>query len=54
MAALAALICFILAALKVEPFETVKMLPLGLVFVALALLIGNWPVGIITSRRNSS
>lgn len=51
MAALAALICFILACLKVEPFDTVKMIPLGLAFVALHLLIGNWPIGLIAARR---
>jgi hypothetical protein len=50
MAALIALICFILAALKVEPFDTIKMLPLGLVFVALHLIIGNWPFGTFTHR----
>lgn len=51
MAALAALICFILASLKVEPFETVKMLPLGLVFLALAFLVGNWPFGVLVRRQ---
>jgi hypothetical protein len=51
MAPLAALICFILACLRVEPFDTVRMMPLGLAFVALALLIGNWPVGVIIARR---
>jgi hypothetical protein len=51
MFAIAAIVAFILACLKVEPFETVKMIPLGLLFLACAIAFGNWPLGYITSRR---
>ena len=50
MAAIFAFVCFLLAALKIEPFDSVAMLPLGLMFLALALLVGNWPLGVIGRR----
>ncbi len=42
MAALAALICFILALFKVH-IGTIDLVVLGLAFVALHLLLGAWP-----------
>jgi hypothetical protein len=51
MAAIAAMICFIFACFKIEPFDKVEMLPLGLFFLALALLVGNWPVGYVGRRQ---
>lgn len=50
MAALAALILFILAAFGIK-FDSVNIVDLGLACLALALLIGNWPFGIITLGR---
>ena len=54
MAPIAAMICFIFACFKFEPFDTVKMIPLGLFFVALALIIGHWPLGYINIGRSRS
>lgn len=49
MAPLAALILFILAALGVSlgPFGQLDLVAWGLACIALAMLIGNWPIGII-------
>lgn len=43
MAALLALICFVLALFSVK-LGQIDPLVLGLVFVALHLLVGNWPL----------
>ncbi|MFY3741601.1 MAG: hypothetical protein HMLIMOIP_002059 [Candidatus Nitrosomirales archaeon] len=51
MAGVAALVCFILACLKIEPFQTVKMIPLGLFFLTLFFLVGPWPIGFIVNRK---
>lgn len=50
MAAIVALILFVLAAFGVK-FNDVNIVDLGLAFLALALLIGNWPVGVVLARR---
>lgn len=49
MAAIIALVLFVLAAFGVH-FGGVNIVDLGLAFLALALLIGNWPVGAIVNR----
>lgn len=46
MAAIIALVIFILAVFDVSP-GGIDMIALGLAFLALALLIGNWPLGTI-------
>lgn len=51
MAALVALVLFVLAAFGVNKFGSVSVVDLGLAFVALALLIGNWPFGVIVRNR---
>ena len=43
-----ALLCFLLALFGVK--LTIDLVILGFVFVALALLFGNWPVGYISDR----
>lgn len=51
MAAIAAIIFFILAALgdnKVFSYET--MIAIGLACLALAFLVGNWPIGAFSRR----
>lgn len=49
MFALLAFVCFLLALFGVAaPFDLVT---LGFCFVALSLLVGNWPVGAISLRR---
>ena len=45
MAAIIALVLFVLAAFGVK-FDAVNIVYLGAAFVALALLIGNWPIGV--------
>lgn len=50
MAALLALICFVLAMFGVK-FDAVNIIYLGFALLALALLIGNWPIGIIGRRE---
>lgn len=50
MFAVIALILFMLAAFGVE-FGTVNIVDLGLAFLALALLFGNWPVGAVFRRQ---
>jgi len=50
MFALAALICFILAVFGVS-FESFSIVYLGFAFLALALLVGNWPIGLIGRRQ---
>ena len=49
MFAIIALVLFVLAAFKVH-FDAVEIVPLGLAFLALALLVGNWPIGYFTRR----
>ncbi len=49
MAALAALICFLLALFGVK--TAIDLTILGLAFVALHLLIGIWPLRGISFRR---
>lgn len=44
-----ALLCFLLALFGVHP-GSVDLVILGFVFVALSLLFGNWPVGIVLDR----
>jgi hypothetical protein len=52
MAVIAAMVCFLFACFKFEPFNgKPAMIPLGLFFLALAFLIGNWPVGAIGRRQ---
>lgn len=53
MAALIALVLFVLAAFGVK-FEAVGIVELGLAFLALAILVGNWPVGLFTRNSNRS
>lgn len=43
MLAIAAFVCFILAAFKVS-IGTVNLVDIGLAFLALALLFGGWPI----------
>ena len=43
-----ALLCLLLALFGVK--LSVDLVVLGLVFVALALLFGNWPVGLVADR----
>jgi len=43
-----ALLCFLLALFGVH--LSVDLVILGFVFVALSLLFGNWPVGIVLDR----
>jgi Flp pilus assembly protein TadG len=50
MFALIAIILFALAAFGVH-WSSVNIVDLGLAFLALALLAGNWPIGLIVSRR---
>lgn len=44
MAPLIALVLFVLAAFGVD-FEAFGIVEMGLAFLALSLLIGNWPIG---------
>ena len=50
MAALAALVCFLLALFGVHP-GGLDLVTLGLVFVALHLLVGAWPLNLTAFRR---
>lgn len=50
MAVLAALVCFLLALFGVTP-GGLDLTILGLVFVALHLLIGPWPLSLPALRR---
>ena len=50
MAALIALVLFVLAAFGVK-IDSVNIVDLGLAFLALALLLGNWPFGYFTRRE---
>jgi hypothetical protein len=49
MAALAALLCFLLALFGVQP--GIDLTLLGLAFVSLHLLIGTWPLGLIRRQQ---
>lgn len=49
MFALLALICFLLA-LFGGSIGSLDLLTLGWVFIAAALLVGNWPMGYVTGR----
>lgn len=49
MFAFLALLCFLLALFGAH-LGSLDLVILGLAFVALALLVGNWPVGILTTR----
>lgn len=53
MFALLALICFLLA-LFGGSIGGLDLITLGWVFVAAALLVGNWPMGYVTTRFNRS
>lgn len=44
MFAIIALILFVLDSFGVD-FEAFKLLPMGLAFLALHLIVGNWPLG---------
>lgn len=50
MSAIIALVIFVLAAFGVK-FGEVSLIPLGLAFMCLALLVGNWPIGVISRRE---
>jgi hypothetical protein len=50
VAALLALICFVLAMFGVK-FDAVNIVYLGFAFLALGLLIGNWPIGVFARRE---
>lgn len=50
MAALLALLCFVLALFKAKVGE-IDLVVLGFVFIALALLLGNWPINKWPSAR---
>jgi hypothetical protein len=50
MLALIAFVCFLLAAFGVDVGK-IELIPTGLAFIALALLFGNWPMGLITTRN---
>jgi len=50
MFAILAVICAVFAAFKFEPFDKIEMLPLAVAFLALAYLVGNWPIGTIVRR----
>lgn len=53
MFALLALICFLLA-LFGGSIGSLDLVTLGFVFIAAALLVGNWPVGYMAARFNRS
>lgn len=50
MFAVLAAICFIFAAFRFNPTDKMDLVALGLFFLALALLFGNWPMGYFTRR----
>lgn len=52
MAPFLALLCFLLALFGVH--LSFDLVVLGLVFVALSLLVGNWPVGVVVDRVGRS
>jgi hypothetical protein len=43
IAALLAFIVFLLATFGVKPSDDISMIPLGLTFLALAVMLGYWP-----------
>ena len=51
MLALLALLCFLLA-LFGGSIGGLDLVTLGLAFIAAAMLVGNWPMGYVTSRFN--
>jgi hypothetical protein len=50
---LLALICFLLA-LFGGSIGSLDLITLGWVFIAAALLVGNWPMGYVTTRFRSN
>lgn len=44
------MILFVLAAFRVD-FEAFELVPMGLAFVALHLIVGNWPLGYVNRSR---
>lgn len=50
MFALIAAIIFALAAFGVE-FDSVNIVDLGLAFLAVALIAGNWPLALVINRK---
>lgn len=50
MAALIAMVLFVLAAFGIK-FEAFGIVEMGLAFLALALIVGNWPFGGFSIRR---
>jgi hypothetical protein len=53
MFALIAFVLFILTAFDVDLFDKINEGYLGLAFLALALLLGDWPIGLIRSRNSA-
>lgn len=51
MAALIALILFVLASFGLK-FDSFNIVWMGLAFLALAMIVGNWPFGYIIHGRN--
>ena len=56
MFAVLAFICFLLALFEVSlgDLTSAKLVVLGLLFIALAMIVGNWPLNMIITpgRRN--
>ncbi len=50
MFALLALLCFLLALFGVAHIGILDVLTLGWVFIAAALLVGNWPMAYVQAR----
>ena len=53
MFAFLALLCFLLALFGAH-VGSIDLVLLGFVFVAAALLVGNWPVGMVADRVGRS